>query len=83
MASIPSPECPKRFAASKNSTCWSCGRIKALGGTDRDIFENHLRPWIGRFFADLERAESATFYRHVGSLGRMFMEIETEAFSLS
>jgi TorA maturation chaperone TorD len=59
------------------------GRISAPGGTDRDIFENHLKPWIGRFFADLERTESATLYSHVGSLGRIFMEIETEAFSLS
>src|SRR5882757_3356421 len=59
------------------------GQIVAPGGTDRDIFENHLKPWIGRFFSDLEHAESATFYKSVGSLGRIFMEIETEAFSLS
>jgi TorA maturation chaperone TorD len=59
------------------------GRIIAPDGTDRTIFENHLRPWVGRFFSDLERAESATFYKCVGSLGRIFMEIETEAFSLS
>jgi TorA maturation chaperone TorD len=59
------------------------GQIVAPGGTDRHIFENHLKPWIARFFSDLERAESATFYRYVGSLGRIFMEIETEAFSLS
>ena len=31
----------------------------------------------------LEHAESATFYKSVGSLGRIFLEIETEAFSLS
>jgi TorA maturation chaperone TorD len=59
------------------------GQIVAPDGTDRSIFENHLKPWIGRFFSDLERAESATFYRYVGSLGRIFMEIEEEAFSLS
>jgi len=59
------------------------GRIKAAAGTDRDIFEAHLKPWIGRFFSDLERAESATFYSSVGTLGRAFIEIETEAFSLS
>jgi TorA maturation chaperone TorD len=59
------------------------GQIIAPGGTDRNIFENHLKPWIGRFFSDLERAESAVFYNCVGSLGRIFMEIETEAFSLS
>jgi TorA maturation chaperone TorD len=59
------------------------GQIIAPGGTDRNIFENHLKPWIGRFFPDLEHAESAIFYSRVGSLGRIFMEIETEAFSLS
>jgi TorA maturation chaperone TorD len=59
------------------------GQIIAPGGTDRNIFENHLKPWIGRFFSDLEHAESAIFYSQVGSLGRIFMEIETEAFSLS
>jgi TorA maturation chaperone TorD len=59
------------------------GRIIAPDGTDRIIFENHLKPWAGRFFSNLEHAESATFYKSVGSLGRIFMEIETEAFSLS
>jgi TorA maturation chaperone TorD len=59
------------------------GQIIAPDGTDRNIFDNHLKPWIGRFFSDLERAESAKFYSCVGSLGRIFMEIETEAFSLS
>jgi TorA maturation chaperone TorD len=51
-------------------------------GAERELFEAHLVPWIGRFFADLERAEAARFYRGVGSLGRVFMEIEVEAFAL-
>ena len=46
------------------------------------IFEKHMAPWIGRFFADLERAEAAQFYRHVGTLGRLFIDIEAEAFAL-
>jgi TorA maturation chaperone TorD len=41
-----------------------------------------MAPWMGRFFADLERAESADFYRQVGTVGRVFIEIETEAFTL-
>ena len=41
-----------------------------------------MAPWIGRFFADLERAEAANFYRHAGTVGRLFVEIETEAFAL-
>ena len=51
-------------------------------GADETIFENHLAPWIGRFFTDLERAEGAKFYRSVGTLGRIFIDIETEAFAL-
>ncbi|MFN3350673.1 Cro/CI family transcriptional regulator [Pseudorhodoplanes sp.] len=58
------------------------GTFPAPAGSDRRIFENHLAPWIGRFFADLERAEEADFYRKVGTLGRVFMEIESEAFAL-
>jgi TorA maturation chaperone TorD len=50
---------------------------------DREFFERHLSPWIGRFFADLEHAQAADFYRHVGALGRAFIDIETEAFALS
>ena len=51
-------------------------------GADRALFERHLSPWIGRFFADLECAETADFYRRVGTLGRAFIGIETEAFAL-
>ena len=57
-------------------------RFQAPAGADREMFEAHLAPWIGRFFADLERAETADFYRRVGTLGRVFIDIETEAFAL-
>jgi len=59
------------------------GRLAAPAGADRAIFERHLAPWIGRFFGDLERAESAVFYARVGALGRTFIDIETKAFRLS
>jgi TorA maturation chaperone TorD len=58
------------------------GEFPAPAGTDRELFEKHLAPWIGRFFSDLERAETADLYRHVGALGRLFVDIETEAFAL-
>jgi TorA maturation chaperone TorD len=58
------------------------GRLPTAPGADRDLFEKHLAPWIGRFFADLERAEAANFYRHVGTLGRLLVDIENEAFAL-
>jgi TorA maturation chaperone TorD len=59
------------------------GELPAPSGADREVFEQHLSPWIGRFFADLERAEAADFYRPVGALGRVFIEIETAAFTLA
>jgi TorA maturation chaperone TorD len=59
------------------------GQFPAPAGADRELFEKHLAPWLGRFFADLERADSAAFYRSVGRLGRAFIEIETEAFALA
>jgi TorA maturation chaperone TorD len=41
-----------------------------------------MAPWIGRFFADLERADAADFYRSVGALGRSLIALEAEAFAL-
>ena len=38
---------------------------------------------MGRMFADLETADAAKFYRSVGALGRLFLEIETEAFKFA
>jgi TorA maturation chaperone TorD len=59
------------------------GRFEAPVGSDRKLFEKHLVPWIGRFFVDLEQAETADFYRRVGTVGRVFIEIEREAFALA
>lgn len=49
----------------------------------RAFFDAHLRPWARRFFADLEQAGAARFYRSVGSVGRIFFDIESEAFALA
>ena len=59
------------------------GRLRAPRGADRALFEAHLAPWMERFFADIEQAKTAAFYRSVGALGRVFMAIEAEAFALS
>ena len=58
------------------------GALPAPAGSDLTIFERHMAPWIGRFFADLERAEAADFYRSVGALGRTLIALEAEAFEL-
>jgi TorA maturation chaperone TorD len=57
-------------------------QIDAPAGADREIFEKHMAPWMGRLFADLESSKTADFYARVGTLGRTFMDIETEAFAL-
>lgn len=57
-------------------------RIEAEPGAERRFFDRHLKPWAERFFADLEGAKFASFYRHVGALGRLYMEIEAEAFAI-
>ncbi|MGY3457219.1 TorA maturation chaperone TorD [Bradyrhizobium sp. LM3.4] len=59
------------------------GQFPVTDRMQQRFFERHLASWIGRFFADLERAEAAEFYRHVGALGRLFLQTETEAFALS
>jgi len=59
------------------------GRFGTPPGADQQIFEKHVAPWMGRFFTDLERAESARFYRAVGTIGRLLVDIETEAFAIS
>src|SRR3984957_15454410 len=59
------------------------GALPGRPGTDREIFDGHLAPWMTRYFSDLEQAASASFYRSVGTLGRTFMEIEAQAFLLS
>lgn len=58
------------------------GCFAAPAGSDQQVFERHLQPWIGRFFADLEQADAADFYARVGTIGRLFIDIETQAFAL-
>jgi TorA maturation chaperone TorD len=58
------------------------GTLSVPEGAEHRLFEKHMAPWIGRFLTDLERADAANFYRHVGTAGRVFVEIETEAFAL-
>jgi TorA maturation chaperone TorD len=47
------------------------------------FYARHLEPWLPRFFADLQRAASARFYRAVGRLGGHFVAVETQAFRVT
>jgi TorA maturation chaperone TorD len=46
------------------------------------FFARHMRPWAARFFADLEGATAAGFYRAAGRVGRLAVELEAAAADL-
>lgn len=47
--------------------------------TQKSFYERHLAEWIGRFFRDLQQADSAVFYSSVATLGRAFTDFETDS----
>ena len=50
---------------------------------DQDrFFAAHLKPWAGKFFADLKAAKKADLYRTIGRIGEVFMAIEEDGFSM-
>ncbi len=61
------------------------GRFGAPASLDdqKTFFNRHIAPWAAHFYSDLESARGSVFYAAVGTVGRAFMEIETEAFRLS
>lgn len=58
------------------------GRFDASAADEAAFFAQHVDPWAGRFFADLEKAKVASFYRAVGAVGRLFIGIEAEGFAM-
>ena len=51
---------------------------------DQKAFWNkHIGPWAAHFYSDLEAAENSVLYASVGTAGRVFMEIEREAFRMT
>lgn len=51
--------------------------------TQKTFFNKHIGPWAGHFFSDLEGAKNSVFYAPVGTVGRLFMDVEVEAFRMS
>lgn len=49
----------------------------------RAFFSRHMAPWARRFFEDLEGAPSAKLYMPLGTVGRLFMTVEGEAFRMA
>lgn len=50
--------------------------------TEQEFFNQHLAEWAGAFFAELQSAGCASFYRAVGSLGESFIDIEKQYLSM-
>lgn len=57
-------------------------RFPAEAEEEKRFFTRHIEPWAERFFADVEKSETAVFYRSVARLGLEFLGIEREAFAL-
>ncbi|PTM39102.1 Cro/CI family transcriptional regulator [Bosea sp. 124] len=55
------------------------GEVAAEGVDAERFFARHIEAWGERFFADLEVAKAARFYKAVGRLGSLFLSIETQA----
>ena len=51
--------------------------------TQQHFFGTHVEPVAPRFFADLEKDRAARFYRAVGTVGRLFLEVEASAFQMT
>jgi TorA maturation chaperone TorD len=49
----------------------------------RRFFDTHIGCWAPRFFEDLQAARAASFYMPVGTIGRLFMAIEAQAFEMA
>lgn len=49
----------------------------------QSFFNTHVGPWAKHFFTDLEGAKGSVLYAPVGAVGRVFMEIEREAFRMT
>ncbi len=60
------------------------GRYGAPADFDaqRGFFADHIAPWAGHFFRDLERAGASDLYVPVGRIGGLFLEIERAAFAM-
>jgi len=49
----------------------------------RAFFDTHIGCWAPRFFEDLQAAQSAVLYMPVGTIGRLFMAVEAQAFEMA
>ena len=53
------------------------------GDQQKAFFERHMQPWIARFFADLEKAKTAVFYRAVARFATELYGLERHYLELA
>ncbi len=64
------------------------GMIEGKYGTaydldeQREFFKKHVGSWAGHFMRDLEGAKASILYAAIGTIGRLFLEIEEVAFTM-
>jgi len=64
------------------------GMIEGKYGTvydldeQREFFKKHVGSWAKHFMADLEGAKASILYAAVGTIGRIFLDIEEVAFTM-
>ena len=46
------------------------------------FFKKHIEPWAGLLMQDIEAAKTVVFFAPVGTIGKVFLEIESTAFSM-
>ena len=51
--------------------------------SQKDFFFDHIEPWAGVFFGDLEKAKNSKLYQPVGTVGRLFVEIESQLLTMN
>ncbi len=60
------------------------GKYGTIYGLDeqRQFYKQHVGSWAGHFMSDLEGAKASILYAAVGTVGRIFLDIEEVAFTM-
>ncbi|MBT4040885.1 MAG: molecular chaperone TorD family protein [Rhodospirillales bacterium] len=48
-----------------------------------EFFHTHIASWMEKLFEDLETSDSSVLYAPIGTIGRLFVRIESEAFEMA
>ena len=59
----------------------SFGRVYSVA-EQASFYRKHVEPWAGMLMGDVETSKSAVFFAPAGTIGRAFLDIESQAFSM-